>query len=93
MVDHTGTGETGFSGRYAAALYALAFEQKVLGENHPNVAAALNDLAALYEAENKLGQAEELYLRSLKIREKAVGPECAFAFFKGLPGYILNPSF
>ena len=32
MVDHTGTGETGLSGRYAAALYALAFEQKILND-------------------------------------------------------------
>lgn len=32
MVDHTGTGETGFSGRYAAALYALASEQKILND-------------------------------------------------------------
>jgi F-type H+-transporting ATPase subunit delta len=32
LVDHTGTGETGFSGRYAAALYALASEQKILND-------------------------------------------------------------
>jgi F-type H+-transporting ATPase subunit delta len=32
LVDHTGTGETGLSGRYAAALYALAFEQKILND-------------------------------------------------------------
>ncbi|HEY0910612.1 MAG TPA: CHAT domain-containing tetratricopeptide repeat protein, partial [Bradyrhizobium sp.] len=54
---------------------ALALEQKVLGQDHPNVAMALNDLAALYEAENKLGQAEELHQRSLRIREKLVGPD------------------
>lgn len=32
MVDITGTGETGLSARYSAALYALAFEQNMLGE-------------------------------------------------------------
>ncbi len=32
MVDITGTGETGLSARYAAALYALAFDQNLLNE-------------------------------------------------------------
>lgn len=32
MVEITGTGETGLSARYAAALYALAFEQNTLNE-------------------------------------------------------------
>ncbi|GLR68888.1 ATP synthase subunit delta [Acidocella aquatica] len=32
MVDITGTGETGLSARYAAALYALAFDQNILTE-------------------------------------------------------------
>lgn len=32
LVDIPGTGETGLSARYSAALYALAFEQNILGE-------------------------------------------------------------
>jgi F-type H+-transporting ATPase subunit delta len=32
LVDITGTGETGLSARYAAALYALAFDQNLLNE-------------------------------------------------------------
>lgn len=32
MVEITGTGETGLSARYSAALYALAFEQNILSE-------------------------------------------------------------
>ncbi len=32
MVDITGTGETGLSARYSAALYALAFDQNILNE-------------------------------------------------------------
>ena len=36
---------------------------------------SLNNLAALYRAQGRYGEAEPLYKRSLAIREKALGPE------------------
>ncbi len=39
------------------------------------MAASLNNLALLYEAQGRYGDAEPLYKRALAIREKALGPE------------------
>ena len=41
--------------------------------DHPNVAANLNNLAALYATQGQYTQAEPLYKRSLEISEKALG--------------------
>ena len=49
MVEIAGTGETGFSARYAAALYALGFERGVLAELVDQMA-ALGRLIAESEA-------------------------------------------
>jgi len=46
-----------------------------LGEHHPNVAAALNNLAALLHATNRLGEAEPLMRRALAIGENSFGTE------------------
>jgi Tfp pilus assembly protein PilF len=43
---------------------------KVLGEEHPNVATSLNNLAALLEAQGKYDEAEPLYQQSLAIMRK-----------------------
>jgi tetratricopeptide (TPR) repeat protein len=53
----------------------LAIREKALGKEHPDVASSLKDLAALYYAQGKYGQAESLYKRSLAIFEKALGVE------------------
>ena len=39
------------------------------------MATSLNNLAGLYHAQGKYGEAEPLYKRSLAIREKILGPE------------------
>ena len=39
------------------------------------MAISLNNLAALYDAQGKYGEAEPLYQRALAIWEKALGPE------------------
>ena len=39
------------------------------------MATSLNNLAGLYDAQGKYGEAEPLYRRALAIREKALGPE------------------
>ena len=46
-----------------------------LGEEHPDVATSLNNLADLYRAQGKYAEAEPLYLRALAIREKQLGAE------------------
>ncbi len=60
------------AGRYGQAipLWRKAFE---LGErefvpNHPTTATLLNNLAELYRAQGRYGEAEPLYKRSLAVR-------------------------
>lgn len=54
---------------------ALAIREKTLGENHPAVAATLNNLAVLYGKRGKYKEAEPLCKRALDIREKVLGRE------------------
>jgi tetratricopeptide (TPR) repeat protein len=54
---------------------ALEMREKALGPNHLAVAASLNDLALVYEAEGRYAEAEPLDKRALAIFEKALGPE------------------
>ncbi|MBN2704098.1 MAG: tetratricopeptide repeat protein [Pontiellaceae bacterium] len=59
---------------------ALAILESSLGENHPNVAASLNNLAQLLKATNRLAEAEPLMRRALAIDEAVLGldhPEVA----------------
>jgi serine/threonine protein kinase/tetratricopeptide (TPR) repeat protein len=54
---------------------ALAISEKKLGDEHPDMAAAiLNNLGSLYEDQGRRVEAEPLYLRSLAIWEKILGP-------------------
>ncbi len=46
-----------------------------LGPDHPDLATSLNNLAGLYQAQGKYGEAEPLYKRSLAVLEKALGPD------------------
>ncbi len=66
-------------GKYAEAELlnkrALAIREKALGLEHPDVAASLNNLAALYGHQGKYAETEPLYKRALAIREKALGPD------------------
>lgn len=52
---------------------ALTIREKTLGENHPAVAATLNNLAVLYGKRGKYKDAEPLCKRALEIREKVLG--------------------
>jgi tetratricopeptide (TPR) repeat protein len=54
---------------------ALAIREKALGPEHPDVAASLNSLAELYQAQGQYAKAEPLYDRALAILEGALGPE------------------
>jgi tetratricopeptide (TPR) repeat protein len=54
---------------------ALSIYEKVLGQDHLDVALSLNNLAYLYNRQGSYAKAEPLYERALSIREKALGPE------------------
>ena len=48
---------------------------KAFGPDHPDVAAALHNLAGLYRDMGRYAEAEPLYRRSLTIREAKLGPD------------------
>ncbi|MEK8021880.1 MAG: tetratricopeptide repeat protein [Candidatus Parabeggiatoa sp.] len=54
---------------------ALAIRKKVFGQEHPDVAESLNDLALLYKTQGKYDEAEKGYKRALAIRQKVLGQE------------------
>ncbi|AGY59491.1 tetratricopeptide repeat protein [Gloeobacter kilaueensis] len=47
----------------------------LLGQEHPKVAASLNNLAVLYYAQGRYEEAEPLYLQALQMRQKLLGQE------------------
>ena len=55
--------------------WALSLAEERLGADHPETATALNNLALLLQATNRLAEAEPLKLRSLAIAEASYGPE------------------
>lgn len=67
------------AGKFAEAIplaqRVLAVRQKALGPDHPDIATALNNLAALYDFLGRYSEAEPLYKRSLTIRIKALGSD------------------
>lgn len=52
---------------------ALEIYERVRGLDHPEVAAMLNNLGALYIAQKDLEMAEVMHLRALGLRQKAYG--------------------
>ncbi len=67
------------NGDYAAAtpiaLKAVKAAEAAFGPDDANTATALNNLALLYEKQDKNADAEPLFERALSIREKALGAE------------------
>ncbi len=51
----------------------LKIRERLLGQNHSDVATSLNNLAALYVSLGRYSEAEPLYQRALAIKEKALG--------------------
>jgi tetratricopeptide (TPR) repeat protein len=66
-------------GRYAEAeplcKQALGIWEKTLGPDHPEVAASVNNLAALYHNQGRYEEAEPAYRRALTIMEGALGSD------------------
>ena len=55
--------------------WALSLAEERLGADHPETAIALNNLAQLLQATNRLAEAEPLMRRALAIDEASYGPE------------------
>jgi tetratricopeptide (TPR) repeat protein len=53
----------------------VSIMQKLLGAEHPFVAASLDNLAGLYCSQGQYEQAEPLYIQSLKMRQELLGAE------------------
>jgi len=70
--------ENKFDEALAPAKQALEIREKVLGRDHEQVAASLDNLADIYVAQQKYVVAEPLYKRSLAILEKKWGPESKY---------------
>ncbi|KAF0199250.1 MAG: hypothetical protein FD167_5789, partial [bacterium] len=51
----------------------LNIRRKVLGENHPNTATSINNLAGLYNDKGDYAKAEPLLIRALEIYRKTLG--------------------
>ena len=54
---------------------ALAIDEASLGKDHPDVATTLSNLALLYQATNRLKEAEPLMQRALAIAEASLGKD------------------
>lgn len=52
----------------------LDIREKELGPDHVDVAASLNNIAVLLKTSGQFEEAEEMYTRSIAIKEKALGP-------------------
>ena len=56
-------------------LQALEIRKARLGEQHPDTAASLNNLAVLYEAQGRYDEAEPLYQQALAIMRERLGEQ------------------
>ena len=54
---------------------ALEIQEQQLGQDHPNTATSLNNLALLYRAQGRYAEAEPLLQRALAIREQQLGQD------------------
>uniref|UniRef100_UPI000A752B74 tetratricopeptide repeat protein n=1 Tax=Geitlerinema sp. PCC 9228 TaxID=111611 RepID=UPI000A752B74 len=66
-------------GRYEEAepLYrqALEMRKRLLGEQHPDVATSLNNLAELYRSQGRYDEAEPLYRQALEMFKRLLGEQ------------------
>jgi len=52
---------------------ALELSKRLLGDNHPDVAISMNNLAALYRYARRYRKAKPLFEKALKICERTLG--------------------
>ncbi|CCI37966.1 hypothetical protein MICAK_3720004 [Microcystis aeruginosa PCC 9701] len=48
-------------------------KKRLLGDNHPDVATSLNNLAALYDSQGRYTEAEPLYREAINIATQVLG--------------------
>ncbi|MEH2412623.1 MAG: tetratricopeptide repeat protein [Nostoc sp.] len=64
-------------GRYSDAeplfIEALSMRKRLLGNEHPDVAISLNNLAKLYHLQGSYSKAEPLFIQALDICEQQLG--------------------
>ncbi len=51
----------------------MELRKRLLGEEHPDVASSLNNLAGLYKSQGKYTEAEPLYQQALELCEQVLG--------------------
>jgi CII-binding regulator of phage lambda lysogenization HflD len=54
-------------------IQALAMSKHLLGDEHPDVALSLNNLAGFYDSQGRYSEAEPLYVEALAILEQQLG--------------------
>ena len=66
-------------GEYRAGLelaqQTLAYAERVLGAEHPDTLASVNNLAFLYQAQGRYGEADPLFQRALAANERVLGAD------------------
>ena|GEM_PF-5833597 len=66
-------------GKYSEAIplaeQALAIRQRILGQQHRDVASSLNNLARLYKSQGRYEEAEPLYRQALEMRKQLLGQQ------------------
>ncbi len=67
--------EGGYAGARGYYERALAINEKVLGDEHPDTARSLNNLGALLDTEGDYAGARGYFERALAIDEKVLGEE------------------
>jgi len=54
---------------------ALELSEKVLGPEHPDTLASMNNLALVLDSQGKYEAAEEMQRQAIELKEKVLGPE------------------
>jgi tetratricopeptide (TPR) repeat protein len=66
-------------GLYALAepwhMQCLEQSKRLLGQEHPDVATSLNNLAMLYKSQGRFAEAEPLYVQALELTKRLLGQE------------------
>jgi tetratricopeptide (TPR) repeat protein len=55
--------------------HCLELSQRLLGDDHPDVATSLNNLAALYNSQGRYAEAEPLYHQALELNQRLLGDD------------------
>lgn len=82
LVEHLVFRMTGVAGQSRNGCDAIALatlllnksvDKRLLGQDHPDVAANLNNLAFLYKSQRRYTEAEPLYVQPLELSERVLG--------------------